>query len=108
MFLWEKCKGLRGLKAHQRSCRVVNGLTAELLEDLEKDENNCCTLNTISGTLNSTENQCYLEDEPDLKQGIKLPTSLREWEMANNFFNCTFFESANGERELRFNNQNQE
>ena len=68
----QKCKGLRGLKAHQRSCRVINGLPAELLEDLEKDGNDCYTSNALSDTLSNIENQIYLEEEPDLKQGIKL------------------------------------
>ena len=86
----KKCKGLRGLKAHQRSCRVINGLPAELLEDLEKDGNDCCTVNTLSDTLSNIENQIYLEEEPDLKQGIKLPTSSQEWEIANEFFKFKF------------------
>ena len=36
------CKGHRGLKMHQRSCQVINGLNNELCEDLEEkiQENN--------------------------------------------------------------------
>ena len=33
----KKCKGHRGLKAHQRSCRVIRGLNADLLEDLDTE-----------------------------------------------------------------------
>ena len=30
------CKGVHGLKMHQRSCQVIHGLNNELLEDLEE------------------------------------------------------------------------
>ena len=61
-----------------------------MLEDLEKDGNDCCTVNTLSDTLSNIENQIYLEEEPDLTLGIKLPTSLQEWEIANKFFKFKF------------------
>ena len=92
MFLWEKMQRISSSKSPPGSCRVINGLIAELLEDLEKDGNNCCTLNTISDTHNMIENQIYLEEEPDLKQGIKLPTSSREWELTNDFFKFSQWE----------------
>ena len=34
----KKCRDSRGLKAHQSSCWVINGLTSELLEHLQKIE----------------------------------------------------------------------
>ena len=41
------CKGARGLEMHQRSCKVISGLTDELLEDLKNQEesNNNATVN---------------------------------------------------------------
>ena len=35
----------------------------------------CSPLNTLSDTPNNIESQIYLEEQPDLKQGINLPTS---------------------------------
>ena len=36
----KRCKGLRGLKTHQRSCRVIEGLQGDLFEQLDNDHNN--------------------------------------------------------------------
>ena len=36
------CKGARGLKVHQRSCRVILGLNNELRADLDEENNNIC------------------------------------------------------------------
>ena len=36
----KKCKGQRGLKAHQRSCKVIKGLHGELFEYVNENENN--------------------------------------------------------------------
>ena len=33
----KKCKGLRGLKAHQRSCRTIKTLCNEVLDDLNSN-----------------------------------------------------------------------
>ena len=33
------CKGARGLKMHQRSCRVIHGLNDELYNDIEEQIN---------------------------------------------------------------------
>ena len=108
MFLWEKCKGLRGRNVRQRSYRAINGLTAELLEDLEKGRNDCCTLTTLSDITNITENQIYLEEEPDLNQEIKLPTSSREWKIANDIFKFKFLSQPMWRENLTFNNRNYE
>ena len=67
------CKGHRGLKMHQRSCQVINGLNNELCEDLEEkiQENNTelSTDNDVNTNLNIVEN----EKVPVLKKGINLP-----------------------------------
>ena len=33
----KQCKGLKGLKAHQRSCRVIQGLHENLITDIDED-----------------------------------------------------------------------
>ena len=33
----KQCKGLKGLKAHRRSCRTIQGLHGNLLEELDND-----------------------------------------------------------------------
>ena len=35
----KQCKSLKGLKAHQRSCRTTQGLHGNLLEELDNDFN---------------------------------------------------------------------
>ena len=39
------CKGARGLKMHQRSCRVIQGLDSEFRTDLEEQNGNSDTEN---------------------------------------------------------------
>ena len=57
-------------------------------------------MNILSDTPNSTENQIYSEEEPDLKQGIKLPTSSREWEMVNDCYKFKFWNQPKGREYL--------
>ena len=85
----KSCKGTKGLKMHQRSCRVIHGLNDELLADLEElsteDSGNGSfhsTAEDIDNMANNTENQSF----PALKKGINLPKSDAEWLTANNYF----------------------
>jgi len=76
------CKGIRGLKMHQRTCRVVKDLTEETFEFVEEN---------LTGSYN---NDNYNEDMdssitnsiPDVKPGVKLPKSDDQWNAANLFF----------------------
>ena len=76
------CKGIRGLKMHQRTCRVVKDLTEETFEFVEEN---------LTGSYN---NDNYNEDlsnnitnsNPDVKLGVKLPKSDDQWNDANLFF----------------------
>ena len=89
----KKCKGHRGLKAHQRSRRAIRGLNADLLEDLDTEMdtwNSTDTLNTPPEILHSAENQVSLTENPDLKQGIKLPIRLENGRSLTNFSNLNF------------------
>ena len=75
------CKGIRGLKMHQRTCRVVKDLTEEAFEFGEEN---------FTGSYN---NDNYNQDWdnnitssiPDVKPGVKLSKSDDQWNDANLF-----------------------
>ena len=72
---------------------LLLSLNMDLLEDLDNGMNNtnlADTSDTSSKLLSSVENQISSIESPDLKQGIKLPTSSREWEITNDFFKFKF------------------
>ena len=81
------CKGARGLKMHQRSCRVIHGLNDELYNDIEEqiniDSENAPELNQSTSHEESPVND---NDIPNLRKGIKLPKSNSEWSTANEYF----------------------
>ena len=74
----KKCKGLRGLKVHQRSCRAITSLNNDniVIDNTEQDaiENHFVTKNS---------NQ---DEFPSLKGGVKLPKSPEHWNLANLYF----------------------
>ena len=62
----KSCKGTRGLKMHQRSCRVIHGLNDELLTDLEQqstensnDSFNSSTVEENDAMANDASNQNF-------------------------------------------------
>ena len=75
----KKCKGLRCLKVHQRSCRAITSLNNDsiVIDNTEQDaiENHFVTTNS---------NQ---DEFPFLKKGIRLPKSHEDWNLANLYFN---------------------
>ena len=80
------CKGARGLKMHQRSCRVILGLNNELRADLDEENNNICP-DDISNNVQCNSNAGETHEEfPFLKKGINLPQSDKEWSTANEYF----------------------
>ena len=83
------CKGARGLKMHQRSCRVIDNLEDKLQQMAEvfNDHHNEDNVDQVTPQ-NSSIN--YQENFPDLKKGIKLPKSSSQWAIANEFFKITF------------------
>ena len=70
------CKGLRGLKMHQRSCRFIAGLNEEIatMDDERSEE----------GEIDIGESMP--PEHPELKPGIKLPKSDSEWANSDLFF----------------------
>ena len=83
------CKGARGLKMHQRSCKVIDDMDEELQQQmtdaLNKQicEDNIQSVEDVVSSLNSQ------ETFPDLKKGIKLSKSPLQWSNANDFFHLT-------------------
>ena len=70
------CKGLRGLRGHQRSCRSIKHMSDEIsVEDTIQDR-----------TGNVACNSTFLDENPNIKPGIKLPKTNEEWELANTYF----------------------
>ena len=88
------CKGPRGLKMHQRSCRIIYDLEDELKQQMteilsdQENEDNIDQLEHENSSLN-------IQDVPDLRKGIKLPKSPLQWSSGNGlplqwFFKLTF------------------
>ena len=76
----QKFKGLRGIKRHQRSCKVIKGLSVNLSRDLQE----------AAQVQDEDETEVTLPDTPSFKQGIKLPKPDQAWSTANDFFKKTF------------------
>ena len=77
----KKCKGLRGLKSHPRSCRTIRGLNGNLCNELQAID--CIESETL------VENALRLTTQPydnSVKKGVNLPTTQGEWQIANSFF----------------------
>ena len=85
----KECKGLRGLRRHQRSCRVLQGIGTELEDFMQNNEEEL------------SNNDLEIEQKgvvPDVKQGIKLSTSESQWKSANDFFRAALpLSSINGD-----------
>ena len=75
---WKKCKGLRGLKAHQRSCRTIKTLCNEVLDDLNSN-------NRTDQQEEITIDENIVSGHANLKTGINLPKNDKDWETANSF-----------------------
>ena len=83
----KSCKGVRGLKMHQRSCRIIQGLQSETLERLEEEL--VQTLENENDLDISELDQRNLED-CFVKQGVKLPRTPQQWLNANDFLRRHF------------------
>ena len=73
------CKGLRGLKAHQHSCQIIQGLSQNVMKDVgennggDVDESMLGDLGNNKCTLSSS---VFFEcDNESMKKGVKVPKS---------------------------------
>ena len=76
-FCGKVCKGIRGLKTHQRRCRAIVGLHGNLYEELEED---------VASNEDIVEQQPTEPGGVEIKPGIRLPKSDNEWQTANEYF----------------------
>ena len=87
------CKGIRGLKMHQRTCRVMQGLDDELCEQLQEDiENSIRNTSSFGEDMeNNVADATQMSGDFSLiKRGIKPPKSHHEWSTANDHFKAAF------------------
>ena len=77
---------------HQRSCRVLQGLNENLLQDLEREiTNNSADASTTCEVAQMDRSmQTEISTESYLKPGMKLPKTSWEWEAANGYFQAVF------------------
>ena len=83
------CKGARGLKMHQRSCRVIDDMEEELQQQMTDALNDQVYEDSVQSVENVAPSLNSEESYPDLKKGIKLPKSPLQWSIANDFFQLT-------------------
>ena len=72
-------EGIRGLKAHQQTCRFIKGLNDELYS---------VSSNKIDhdGDLSNCLEELVLCDMSEIKPGVKLPNTDAQWKEANLYF----------------------
>ena len=79
------CAGLRSLKMHQRSCRVLGGIERELTYHIENETNESdVTDGNIANPLSSL---------PNIKKGVQLPKNDNQ---------CTVIQSIEFNQNLKF------
>ena len=75
------CKGLRGLKMHQRNCRASKDLHGETFEVMQENMSE-----HSDHTIDFEVDTQYEREMPNIKRGIKLPKSDEQWSTAKLFF----------------------
>ena len=75
------CNGVRGLKLHHRSCRVVQSLGDISVEDVHVDSNDS---NGVDNPVPTNVTNIM----PVIKPGIKLPKTDSQWKTANDYFHA--------------------
>ena len=68
----KKCKGLRGLKAHQRSCRVIKSMSDNFVDNLNNYYNELNDENNIDNNIENNLIDDNMNESPSLKYGVKL------------------------------------
>ena len=83
-------KGVKGLKMHQRGCRVFNGLDENLIDMVREDNLENATDEEIDAENENLTNQTVILQESEepvlLKCGVKLPKLSSDWSLANDHF----------------------
>ena len=76
------CKGVKGLKMHQRRCRVIEGLSG--------DQVAVGNSNILTAHWMITRKYLLIRSNINIKTGILLPKRDEEWDLANNYFKSIF------------------
>ena len=86
----KSCNGVKGLKMHQHSCRVFNGLDENLTDMVREDILGSVKNEEIDAENENLRNQTVIlqesEETVSLKRGVKLPKSCSDWSLANDHF----------------------
>ena len=85
------CKGVKGLKMHQRRCRVLEGLNDD---PLEIDNSNLETDSPLDDTEldNHVDMSVDHRDVAVTKSGIMLPKTSEQWNLANDYLKSVFID----------------
>ena len=78
----KECKGVKGLKMHQRRCRVIEDMDEDKRSEFEILNDDVCS--------ESTNEQVIEVANVRIKPLVKLPRSPDEWTAANNYFKAVF------------------
>ena len=99
------CEGLKGLKVHQRSCRIIQGLGENLMKDLDENSGGDMDESTFGDLVN---NNCTLSASVFFsyyneikKKGVKSPSfTSQRWTIADDFFKAAFVNKPIGSTDL--------
>ena len=97
----KKCKGSRGLKAHQRSCRSIRTFESDLRQEME-----AFAVNEDNGdVIDDLQKEFSCNDSAELKRGVRLPRKPEEWDTANKYFHASLPQENSSLKEAtqRFN-----
>jgi hypothetical protein len=87
----KKCKGKRGLKAHQRSCATFRALVnKDYSIGASENETDQESTNSKIGPQRENEKPMLPKATMDAKAGIILPKTKSRWEEANLYFKSVF------------------
>ena len=96
----KKCEGLRGLKAHQRSCRVIKSMGDNFVDYLNNDYNELNDDNNIDINVENNLIDDNMNESPSLRNGAKLPTSINDWDIVKKYFHSTLPTSEISEKDI--------
>ena len=95
----KRCEGLRGLKAHQRSCRVIKSMSDNIVDNLENDYNELNDDSNFDIYVENNLSDDTTNESPSLKNGVKLPTSTNDWDIAYTYFHSNLLTSQIREKD---------
>ena len=86
----KRCKGYKGLKIRQRSCKFISGLREDLKKTLldhvvENHERPGYSETDELNNSNQSES-INIDDHSNVKNGVKLPKTNDHWATAESFF----------------------